>query len=117
MKDISKMKNYRKKYKLYYNIDFGAEYSVHHIDGNRQNNDISNLVLLPRKLHSKYHFLKQIVEEQPLPLQISGNGMHAQSYFLNCLEQFLETLRECNKWYDYKMFLDGKIPNIHNICI
>lgn len=115
MKDISKLKNYRTKYKRYYGIDFGKEYAIHHIDGNRSNNDINNLVLLPTKLHSKYHFQKQIVESQPLPTQISGNGLLGQSYYMNCLDSFLETLKECNKWHDYKQHLDGLMPNIHGI--
>lgn len=115
MKDISKLKGYRTKYKRYYEIDFGKEYAVHHIDGNRENNDISNLVLLPSKLHSKYHFQKSIIEAVPLPTRISGNGANSQSYYLNCLESFIETLTECNKWYDYKMHLEGCMPNIHGI--
>lgn len=115
MKDINKLKGYRTKYKRYYGIDFGSEYAVHHIDGNRENNDISNLVLLPSKLHSKYHFQKTVIEATPLPTRISGNGLNVQSYYLACLEEFLETIAECNKWYDYKMYLEGRIPNIH--CI
>lgn len=108
-------KDYRKKYKKHFNIEFGKEYAVHHIDGDRSNNDINNLVLLPSKLHSKYHFQKQIIEGQPLPTTISGNGLNGQSYYLSCLEDFLETLKECNKWFDYKMYLEGCIPNIHGI--
>ena len=46
---------------------------------------------------------------------ISDNALHGQSYYLTCLEEFIETLKECNKWYDYKMYLDGKIQNIHGI--
>ena len=56
MKDINKLKNYRLKYKRYYNIDFDDTYDVHHIDFNHNNNDIDNLILLPKALHSKYHF-------------------------------------------------------------
>ena len=117
MKDINKLKNYREKYKRHYGIDFDKNYAVHHIDGNRQNNDIKNLVLLPTRLHSKYHFLKTTVEAMPLPTKITGNGLNTQSYYLTSLEEFLETLRECNKWYDYKMYLDGCIPNIHGIVL
>ena len=115
MKDCSKLKNYREKYKRYYNIKFDKNYVVHHIDGNRENNAISNLVLLPSKLHAKYHFQKQIIEGYEIPTKICGNALHNQSFYLNCLEEFLKTLNECNKWYDYKMFLDGEIPNIHGI--
>ena len=39
---------YREKYKRYYRIEFSKEYVVHHIDFDRENNDISNLLLLPK---------------------------------------------------------------------
>lgn len=115
MKNTNELKNYRTKYKRYYGIEFGKEYAVHHIDGNRKNNDIDNLVLLPAQLHSKYHFLKTIIEGQRLPTAISGNALNSQSYYLNALEDFLKVLKECNRWYDYKMYLEGCIPNIHKI--
>ena len=34
-------------------IDFDKE--IHHIDGNRKNNKIKNLVSIPIELHKKYH--------------------------------------------------------------
>ena len=109
--------NYRAIYKEHFKIDFGSDYAVHHIDGDRTNNDISNLVLLPLKLHSKYHFQKQIIEAQSVPTKICGNGVSGQNYYLSCLESFLETLKECNKWHDFKMYLAGEMPNIHGIEI
>ena len=112
-----KDKNYRKKYKRHYNIDFDSSYAIHHIDGNHENNDINNLVLLPAKLHSKYHFQKQIIDAQKIPTMISGNSASSETYYLNCIEEFIETLKECNKWYDYKMYLEGHIPNIHGIIL
>lgn len=33
-------------------------YEVHHIDGNKDNNDISNLKLLSKKEHAKYHLVE-----------------------------------------------------------
>lgn len=32
MKDINKLKDYRLKYKRYYDIDFDKDYAIHHID-------------------------------------------------------------------------------------
>lgn len=109
MKDINKLKNYRTKYKRYYNIEFDNRYVVHHIDGNRENNDISNLVLLPKELHSKYHFHKTVIEAQKLNTRITSNAMQSQSYYLVCLEEFMAVLKECNEWYDYKLYLDRKL--------
>lgn len=47
--------NYRNYYKQYYNIEFGSEMDIHHIDKNRNNNDIRNLILFPGKFHNLYH--------------------------------------------------------------
>lgn len=117
MKDINKLKDYRLKYKRYFNIDFSNNYVIHHIDLNHNNNDIKNLVLLPKELHGKYHNWLEQLNNISMNMKITGNGLLSQSYFLWVQENFLEALKECNKWYDYKMFLEGKIPNIHNISL
>lgn len=109
--------NYRKYYKNYYNIDFDKKYVVHHIDCNRENNNIHNLVLLPVELHIKYHNQKIIIENIEMPTKICGNGNSGYSCYLYELKKFINILEECNKWYDYKMYLEGIIPNFHNIDI
>lgn len=109
--------NYNKKFKRHYNINFGKEYVIHHIDGNHSNDEISNLLLLPRKLHSKYHILKSVIDNHPLSTTISGNQVNQGNYYLSYYERFIEVLNECNKWHDFKMYLDGKLPNIHGIEI
>ncbi len=50
--------DYRKKYKDYFKIQFGKEYDIHHIDFNHKNNDIDNLLLLPKDLHRRLHKVK-----------------------------------------------------------
>lgn len=47
----------------YYNGKIPKGYEVHHIDGDRANNDISNLQLLTREEHKKLH-AKQLTTEQ-----------------------------------------------------
>lgn len=48
--------DYRKIYSEYYNLKWDSKlFEVHHIDRNKNNNDIKNLVLLPKKLHQEYH--------------------------------------------------------------
>lgn len=47
--------NYRKYYGDFYKINFDTSFDVHHIDGNRNNNDISNLILLPKVCHTVLH--------------------------------------------------------------
>ena len=107
--------DYRNIYKKHYGINFDRKYAVHHIDGDRNNNKIDNLLLLPTELHARYHFYKTFVESAPVPTKITGNHINANNHYITCLEIFLKVLDECNKWYDYKIYLDGVIPNIHNI--
>lgn len=58
---LSSKKINGKRYRLhvyvwtYYNCEVPNGYQVHHIDGNKDNNDISNLKLLNNREHQKYH--------------------------------------------------------------
>ena len=57
------MTDYRKLYEKYYHIGWDRKkYEIHHKDRNRENNEINNLVLLPKKLHKEYHRLISIVQ-------------------------------------------------------
>lgn len=44
--------------------DFGTEICVHHIDGNKLNNNVSNLQVLRNSLHTKGHELHQYVSKE-----------------------------------------------------
>ena len=46
--------------------NFGAEICVHHIDGNKLNNNISNLQVMKSSLHTKEHYLVQYVNKAHL---------------------------------------------------
>lgn len=54
------MENYRKKWISYYGDiptdDQGRLYDIHHIDGNRENNDISNLKAVSLEEHREIHY-------------------------------------------------------------
>ena len=107
--------NYNRIYKQHFNIEFDSSFVVHHIDGNHENNSIENLLLLPRVLHSRYHSLKNIVNNHRLTTTITGNQANQNNYYISYYEDFINVLNKCNKWYDYRQYLDGKLPNIHGI--
>lgn len=95
--------DYRKFYKEHYAIEFGSDFVVHHIDSNRNNNDISNLLLLPRKLHARYHFLLNALSIQSggyVDLKLKDKGI--TNYELKILDLLPEIMKECNKWIRYK---------------
>lgn len=123
------MINYREYYKQYYNIDFSDDYDIHHIDLDRNNNSIENLLLIPKSLHLKYHnaikpvsFIcdKNIQLDKSIWVnfnaKITTNAIQ-DCYQLEVLETLIPILWECNVWGDYKAYLDGKIGNIHNIVL
>ena len=114
MKKICELKNYREKYKRYYGIEFGTEYVVHHIDENRGNNSIDNLLLLPKELHSKYHTYKcmyllslsQAVDTS-LCLDLSYTGSRIRDWQLDDLDRLRAVLKECRVWIEKKYLADN----------
>jgi hypothetical protein len=64
------MDNYRKIYETAIGCKVKRGYEVHHLDCNRENNSIENLVAIPAPLHRKYH-----------------NVRHKLIDFLDCLDK------------------------------
>lgn len=56
------MKTYRKKWYDRFN-ECDKTFEVHHIDFDRNNNDLNNLVAIPKILHSEYHLTINILKE------------------------------------------------------
>lgn len=112
---MAKNIDYRKYYKEYYGIDFGSDYVVHHIDFNQQNNNIYNLILLPKKLHRRYHFILTALGAQNgiingFSLQMDGQMYEPISeYQKKMLINFLDVVKELKKWQIYKCNLDHEI--------
>lgn len=72
--------NYRKFYAEYYGIKWDPKkFQVHHIDGDRSNNSIENLVLLPTELHQLFH--------KTSAYEYSANNEPAET-FNNCRARF-----------------------------
>lgn len=90
------MTDYLKFYARYYGITWDHQkFEVHHIDGNRKNNDIWNLLLLPKELHKRLHhsgwFDLERYEEQLLKFGQSNENLEE-------LQSRIDTLDECRKW-------------------
>lgn len=98
--------DYRQLYKDYYGIDFDDSMIVHHIDFDRKNNSIENLLLMPRELHAKYHW-------NISALGGSGNGIidgnmriSGNTYQVSALKGLADTLDTIMEWFRYKRMLD-----------
>ncbi len=88
-------------------------FQIHHIDGDRANNDIKNLVALPKSLHSKYHRLKPPEMHLDFRLKaINESGSAYLGWFIQQLEGFEDVYNKCIVWVDYREYLLGNLPNI-----
>ena len=100
------MTDYKKLYAQTYGITWDADLEIHHIDRNRKNNDISNLILLPGYLHHELHnclneavFLSvqgttgDIIERMMARVFNYGNS-YDQRVFL----RLSYVLSECRRW-------------------
>ena len=71
------------------------DYEIHHIDSNKRNNLISNLIYIPKKLHKQYHwsknFIAYIIKEgdfSPLSVSLFANNT------IDMVEMFINTSNE-----------------------
>lgn len=123
---MSKIKviQYRKSFKNYYGIEFSNAYDIHHIDLNRENNSMKNLMILPKKLHQQYHYYLNATlhlrkdgkaTERTIDFKIQNHMMTVNSYEMTFINSLMGVLTECSKWMDFKSYLDGTMPNIHGI--
>lgn len=65
------MSNYKKIYENYHNIKLEKGYDVHHIDGNRENNKINNLISLPRKFHKCLHNWVGLINREAIQILLT----------------------------------------------
>lgn len=95
---------YRKYYKSYYKIDFGSDMVVHHIDFDRDNNDISNLLLIPRTLHSEYHEIVRELKQHNIRIDniMLNRGVSHASFDISFLENYVSVLNEMLFWIKEK---------------
>lgn len=68
MKERHELKNYRKKYERFYCEEIPEGYEVHHLDMNRGNSRISNLIAIPKELHRRY---RETIMQRPVESGIS----------------------------------------------
>lgn len=77
--------NYRKLYEKHYNLKIPKNWEIHHIDANRNNNDINNLIMLPKKLHKALHNHIGLLQKKHLKVLrrwYNKKGVYYGAYFL-----------------------------------
>lgn len=95
----NKIKDYRNFYKNYYKINFDNSFQIHHLDGNRNNNLITNLLLLPKTIHQKFHRYQNI----HVRFLISDKTeTEIKNYKETVYKKFEEVNKEIKKWLERK---------------
>ena len=98
--------DYRQLYKDHYGIDFGPDMAIHHIDFDRENNDIDNLLLMPNELHAKYHFAFQMLTgidmSKSLNEELRLSGPMVPSHFNKWLRYMADVLHDVGPWLRMK---------------
>lgn len=108
---IPKKNDYRKIYKDYYGVEFGSDMVIHHIDFNHSNNNIDNLLLLPREIHCQYHTIMTHLGANgtgdigKVLLQFDGKADKG-----TCFRTLSNVLDSARKWIAFKKFLDVHMP-------
>lgn len=77
--------NYRNLYEKHYNLKIPKNWEIHHIDSNRNNNDINNLIMMPKKLHRALHNHIGLLPKNHLKVLrrwYKKKGAYYSSYFL-----------------------------------
>ena len=89
-------------YKRVYSENLGGlvwdrkDYCIHHIDLNHFNDRFENLILIPSKLHRKFHFLCELY------------GAACTDILARNAIEFLNIKKQMERFYDLKrMILDG----------
>lgn len=97
--------NYRKLYAEYFNIEIPSEYDIHHIDFDKNNNDIKNLLLLPKDLHRRLHVCFErngAIDTANLFQFLYCGNPHASSLISGVLLEVVEIYKEVTFWASCK---------------
>lgn len=109
--------NYRKIYAEATGCEVPKNFDVHHIDFNRQNNDIQNLVALPKELHQRYHeSLLYIHSPVKLITKVQSSiqpGHMYNNFTSDKIAEFTAAFDECVKWVDFRNHLLGMHQDFH----
>ena len=111
--------DYRKFYQKKLNVKINNDFEIHHIDFNRENNDIINLVAIPKHLHNDYHELYKQINFEGLNLNLSPinfpyNGVGYNKFVVSYFIKFTEILEEIQEWIYYRDSILYNMPYLSN---
>ena len=108
------------RYKQYYSKHFFVDidndkFHVHHIDFDRENNDMGNLLVLPAALHRRYHAVLAEIDKNEVyvPYAICTNRVTSESFNYGLLCEYMEVYAECMKWMKRKEEADMAFERVY----
>ena len=110
--------SYRKHYEKLTNRNIPNGFDVHHIDLNRENNNIENLVALPKKLHQDYHIFILTDTSFDLGYGLKSSldpGHNYLNFLTDNLMRFRDVYNKCNAWVDFRNHLLKKHIDFRNL--
>ena len=98
--------DYKKLYSEYFGITwYTSKYQIHHIDGDHSNNEISNLILLPVKLHQDLHaalctlYAPDCSAKDAVQDFMRSHLNGGTDWFIGvALQSLMEVVFDCQKW-------------------
>lgn len=108
---------YIAKYEYLTGLKTPNNFDIHHIDMNRQNNDITNLVCLPLQLHRDFHKLHDILKDlhsnnkTMFTVAKSGSLTEAYKTYRKTNRDIDAVLQELSLWVQYRNYLLGTAKN------
>lgn len=106
--------NYRKIYENYYSIKIPKGFVIHHIDEDRSNNEIQNLLMMPAELHTKWHSIKQRCGRSQMMKTLDYMFDLDNNHFFviaSMLEKYMGVRIEVQEWISEKQFMDYMLKN------
>lgn len=94
---------YRQKYEKAIGFELEKHYEVHHIDHNRKNNKLTNLVALPRDLHNKHYHGKAYPDYIKALDVLKMHGWFSQydrKYIDRCITEYMNTKERIFVFYN-----------------
>lgn len=103
------MAEHRTIYEKYYSRKIGKSEEVHHIDLNHENNDVHNMVVLPREVHQEYHTCLQLLRCNNInsPLFIALKNSKSLRLQIDLLKRYVNVLDKCLGYVGHKNALDN----------
>ena len=102
--------DYRKIYENHYGIKIPDGFEIHHVNKDRNDNRIENLLLLPSRIHQSLHIVDNEITRSFIMtinfVSVSANNVHELAYIREYVEMWGKIIPALKYWASVKVFED-----------